>query len=118
MITASAVCLGVAAGLGLYMAVTRLAPNMPAKGVAITHGIFALVGVALLLAGTYRGPTSPWLRTAAAFLVLAAIGGLVMFHKHSTHRKFIVPLMIIHGLLAIAGIAMLVVGIAIAATAI
>ena len=94
------------------MAVGRFrgAPWPPAW-LAMGHGALAVTGVGLLI---YAAATTgiPWIaRVALGFFVLAALGGLVLaLGFHRARRPLPIPLVVGHGLIAVTGFVLLVLG--------
>lgn len=110
MLVASIVLFVVAALGGVYMATSRVRneknPPMP---VAVVHGIAAATGLILLLIHVF-GSSFPALPTISAVLfVIAALGGFVLFRKHTQGQLIPKPLMGVHAAAAVTGFVLLVI---------
>ena len=107
--TIAAIVLSLAALGGLTMVVIRLsgAPRPP-TWLALGHGAIAATGV-LLLAYAAINPGIPQLAQGAlGLIVLAAIGGTAIFVLyHLKKLPLPIPIVLGHGLLALAGLTLL-----------
>jgi hypothetical protein len=107
----AAIVLGLAALGGLTMVAIRLggAPRPP-TWLALGHGAIAVIGV-VLLAYAAVSPGIPQLaQVALGLIVLAALGGAAIFLLY--HLKSLplpIPMVLGHGLLALAGLTLLLV---------
>ena len=110
MLRAAALLFVIAAAGGLIMAGIRLMGNRnPPIWLAYGHGMLAGAGLTLLIypAITSSIPTHAW--WALLILVAAAGGGSVMnLAYHWQQKPLPRPLLYAHGLLAVAGVALLV----------
>lgn len=70
------------------------------KGAVITHGLFAVVGLILLIlyAVNQPGPIE-----SIVLFVIAALGGVVMLVRDLSGKKIPKWLGVLHGLLAVSG---------------
>ena len=98
----AAILFAVAALGGLAIAVMRFSGReVPPMGLAIVHGlvaaagllalIFAIVGHSGLMAGT----------VALIGFVVAALGGFFLFSYHLRNQALPIPVVVIHGLVAV-----------------
>ncbi len=100
MLTYALVLFGVAALGGLTLAYMRIVKKDVSLPLAIVHGIFAASGLVLLIIGVTRAGGSGALAALIIFL-LAALGGFTLFSFHLRSRPLPVPLLIVHGLVAV-----------------
>jgi lipid-A-disaccharide synthase-like uncharacterized protein len=83
----------------------------PNRSLPIAHGVFNVLGLALLL--TYAFTTDDKIPTASIVMFLvAATGGLFLFYMDVTQRR--IPMLVgyIHGLVALIAIALLLIFVA------
>ena len=93
--------LGMGAIIGMYMLSLVMADKHPPKAAAFIHGLFAVIGVGLLIyywAGNVPGPT-----TCIIIFAIAALGGLTVWWKDITGQKVPKWLAVAHGLTAVTG---------------
>lgn len=108
--TTALVLFGLAALGGLVMAIQRVrgAPH-PTLPLALGHGAAAAVGlVALTFAATGAGAPS-LARSALGVLLLAALGGFFLLSVHLRKRALPIPVLVVHALVAVTGVALLLV---------
>lgn len=102
----AAVLFAVAAGIGATMAVQLVrGGERPATGVALTHGAFAAVALVLYVVAVVSASSPPaagwW---AIGIFVVAALGGATLFlGYHLRGRTLPVPLVVVHGGVAVVG---------------
>jgi hypothetical protein len=99
---------------GVIMATIRLRGRpQPPTWLAIAHGALALFGVGLLAGWYFAYGLPPLGRAALGIFVLAALGGATLFGGfHLRGRPLPVALVLGHGLLALTGLALLMVALA------
>lgn len=109
---AAAVVLGLAALGGLTLAVIRLTGTpRPPTWMALGHGVVAATGLGLLISVVLSGGVAWLINVALGVLVLAALGGATIFLGfHVRNRALPIPLVIGHGLIALTGYVLLLVG--------
>lgn len=117
MFTLSIVIFAIAALGGLSLAVLHFraaGKALPPTGLALLHGLAALLAVIFLLiaiAATPDGFTpgfSSLAVVALSLFVLAALGGAYMFFgRHMRDLPLPTPVVLIHGTVAVAGFAVL-----------
>jgi len=108
--TFAAILFGVTALGGFYLLIVRLQGSpRPPTWLALGHGAFAVGGfVALLVHGLQAG-LPPLAQYAFGAFILAALGGLTLFFFfHMAGKELPVPLILGHGLVGLAGLALLV----------
>jgi len=102
MLILAVILFGIAALLGLTMAVMVLQRKLlPPLGLAIAHGIFAALGLLLLLIAVLPG-FSGAMAWALLLFVLAALGGFIMALGYHRSGKLLPSFFVAaHGLLAV-----------------
>jgi len=105
MIRTAVVLLAIGALGGVVMAVIRLSKNInPPSGLAMLHGLLAAAGATLLLYAAVTVGIPVLAKIGLVFLVIAAVGGVVLNLKYQWERALI-PLgfMTGHAALAVVG---------------
>jgi hypothetical protein len=105
----AAILLSLAALGGVTMVVIRLkgAP-LPPTGLALAHGAIAACGVVALAYAAYEPGIPHLAQIALGVFIVAALGGLTLFLLfHRPGRPLPVSLMLGHGVLALAGLGLL-----------
>ena len=99
----------VAAG-GVSLAVLEArGRGLPLK-LSTLHGTAALVLLALLVINDFDAPGNKLVNSATLILVLAALGGLFLFGYRVSRQKLPMPVVVLHGAFALAGLALLAFG--------
>jgi hypothetical protein len=100
MILSSIIFFSLAAVLGIIMLSYLLTGKNIPKGIAIAHGPLAVVGLVLLIVYSLQSTEGAWV--PIGFFSVAAMGGLVLFHRDLTAKA---PkwLGVLHGFLAVTG---------------
>jgi hypothetical protein len=104
MIVTSIALFLVAAVFGLYMASRIFSGALPPWAPVILHGLLAASGLVVLLYALFTGAQSTVLVIGAALLVIAALGGFVMFSYQLRKALPPKPLVVIHALAAVIGV--------------
>ena len=106
---AAATVLSLAALGGLTLAAIRLSGKpRPPTWMALGHGFVAVIGLILLGYAAATDGIPQLAQIALGVFVLAAIGGATMFLGfHIKERALPIPFVVGHGLIAIAGLALL-----------
>ncbi|HWY12665.1 MAG TPA: hypothetical protein VN026_15130 [Bacteroidia bacterium] len=97
--------LGMTAIIGMYLISLVLKDKPTPIVAAIVHGIFAILGVALLV--NYCVWTAPRPVASMTVFIIAALGGLTLGYKHVTGKKLPKWLAVVHGLAAVTGYVLL-----------
>lgn len=97
-----------AAGLGLVVAVQLFRRRPTSKAVALVHGAVGAAGLIALILHAAKNPTR-LLTTAIVLLVVAALGGIVLFANDLRGKAGPVGLVIVHALIAIGAVAVVLV---------
>ncbi len=105
----AAILLSLAALGGVAMVVIRLKGDpLPPIGLATAHGTIAGIGVLVLAYNAYDPGIPQYAQYALGIFVLAALGGATLFMMfHLKSRPLPIPLMLGHGLIALAGLGLL-----------
>ncbi|MBA2527311.1 MAG: hypothetical protein M3458_05940 [Acidobacteriota bacterium] len=108
----AAVLFAIAALGGVAMAVMRLSGReLPPMGLAIVHGLVAAAGLIALIIVVVGGTPSTQATIALIGFVVAALGGFYLFSFHLRRQALPIPVVIIHGLVAVISFVVLLVGI-------
>lgn len=102
LITAIVIFL-LAAVLGLTVAVQILKKKPTSKIVALAHGAFGAVGLVLLIVHAAKNPVQ-LLTTAIVLLVVAALGGAIVFVNDLRKKPGPLALIVIHALVAVTAV--------------
>jgi glucose uptake protein GlcU len=105
MIRTAVALLAIGALGGVVMAVIRLSRNLnPPSGLAMLHGLLAAAGATLLLYAAVTVGIPVLAEVGLVFLVIAAVGGVVLNLKYQWERVLIPRgFMIGHAVLAVIG---------------
>jgi len=106
MLKAALALFAVAALGGATLAYMRIVKKDVSMPLAVIHGIFAASGLVLLILGLGQIDSTA-IRTALGVFVLAAIGGFTLFSFHLRSRPLPVPLVIVHGGVAVIALVIL-----------
>jgi|SRR6478672_5208030 len=104
-IYAAIAILSLTAILGMYLLSLVLRSKTTPNGVAIIHGVLAVVAVVLLVVYSLGHETGTW-ESITVFLI-AATGGIVMGYRDITGRSVPKWLAVVHGLIAVIGFILL-----------
>jgi hypothetical protein len=108
--TIALVLFALAALGGVFMAAVRLrGAERPPTAIALVHGAAAAAGLIALIVAV-MGEAAPALaKTALIVFVVAAAGGFFLFAQHVQKKALPIPVMVIHGLVAVTGFVILLV---------
>ena len=110
--TIALVLLALAALGGVTMATMRLrGAERPPTALALVHGAAAAAGLIALIVAVMGMPPPGLGRTALLVLIVAALGGFFLFAMHMQGKALPIPVMVIHGLVAVVGFLILVVAV-------
>lgn len=109
MIYLSIICFAIAALIGLVL-VSMYSRGKLTVGGALLHGLFAAIGLILLIIMAVKGQTTTAMNYALILFIIAAIGGAVLFLSHLTKGVLPKPLLAIHPIIAIIGFITLLAG--------
>ena len=100
----SLVLFAIAAVGGATLAVMRLANRSFPLALALGHGAVAAAGLVVLIAAVVGAAAVGTMLTAALVLFLiAAIGGFMLLSFHLRKKSLPIPLMLVHGGVAVVG---------------
>jgi len=106
----AAVCLLMAMLTGLSMVFLGVRFHRSSVCLARMHASFAVAGVAILGWVIYQGPMDKQNNLAALLLVIALIGGGMLFAMREPARPPALSMVVIHALMAVAGVTVLLIG--------
>lgn len=107
MLITALVIFVLAALLGLTVAVQILKKRETSKAVAIAHGLFGAAGLVTLLLYALKNPHR-LLTTAIVLLVVAALGGAIVFANDLRKKPGPVGLVVIHAVVAVVAVVLVV----------
>lgn len=99
---------GVAAVGGLVMLVMSRGERRVPMGLALLHGLLAATGLVLLGVAVLRGGAGGLATWSLGVLLVAALGGFVLFAQYLRKGTFPFSLGLAHGLVAVVGFLLLV----------
>jgi hypothetical protein len=110
--TAAVMVLALAALGGATLVAMRLSGTLiPPTWMAIGHGLVAATGLAILAYFVFTSGGPDLVKAALGVFVLAALGGAGIFLGfHMRNRPLPIPLVLGHGLIAITGYVLLLIG--------
>jgi len=115
--TVAAVLFAIAALGGVIIAGMRLrGRQLPPLGLALVHGAFAAGGLIAFLVVVVGRATSTQAVVALVGFIIAALGGFFLFSYHLRRHALPVPVVIVHGLIAVISFIILLIAIFAAAT--
>lgn len=86
---------------GAYVAALHLQGRHVPMAAAVGHGLFAALGLILLVVAIVRGGSSGFAGISLALFVAAALGGFYMFFLHTRGRELPGALIAVHALAAV-----------------
>ena len=114
MIAAATLALVIAVLLGVTLVLIGLRQKRGSLLLALSHLLFAVLGLGLLIAHVSSAPTVRLFNLAALLLVLALLGGLVLLMLRAVRREYRTPpplfVVVMHAALGIAALLLLLVG--------
>ena len=105
MIITAIAFFSLAALLGMFLLTFVLKGKETPKAVVFTHGPLAVIGLVLLVIYAFQHKPGPI--EAIILFAVAASGGFFMLYRDLTNKPIPKWLAVVHGLLAVAGFAML-----------
>lgn len=95
---------------GLVMAILRFrGRGLPPLALALVHGLAAAAGLIALIAAIAGGGAPSAATAGLVVLLLAALGGFVLFSHHLRRKDLPIGLMVVHALVAVVGFLILLV---------
>ncbi len=110
MILSALVLFALAATIGLYLIILGVRYHRNSRPLALSHAGIALLALGFLATEIINGPTNKFNNGAALLLLLTLTGGIMLFALRERDRPPPMPLVAIHVLFAIAGLAVLFIG--------
>lgn len=108
----AAVLFAIAALGGSVMAFMRFSGReLPPMALALVHGLFAASGLIALLVVVIGANVSTQSEIALGGFVIAALGGFYLFSYHLRGKALPVPVVLIHGVVAVISFVLLLMGI-------
>jgi hypothetical protein len=106
--TIALVLFALAALGGVTMAAMRLrGAERPPTALALVHGAAAAAGLIALILAVMNVPDPGGARTALVVFIVAALGGFYLFAQHVQKKALPIPVMVVHGLVAVVGFVIL-----------
>jgi len=105
--TVAIVLFALAATGGLLLAYLRINNKPLPMPLALVHGAAAAAGLVALLLAVLGGTATGEARIALGIFVAAALGGFALFSFHVRKQPLPIPLVVVHGLAAVAAFVLL-----------
>ena len=103
----SIIAFGLAALGGLTMLALRLGDRAPPMPLAILHGLGAATGLVCLVITVIGGHAQRFATYAVVGFAAAALGGFYLFSMHLRGKSHPVPLILVHGTIAVTSFVLL-----------
>jgi hypothetical protein len=103
MAVAAAILFALAALAGITLAALHFMKKALPLPLAIVHGLVAATGLVLLIIAVATGASATLAVTALVLFIIAALGGFVLFSFYMRRQPLPSALVVIHGLVAVAG---------------
>jgi hypothetical protein len=111
-VTLAATLFALAAVGGVALAGMRLSgKELPPLWLAVIHGLAAAAGLVLLIIAVMGSGVPSTATIALVGFVVAALGGFALFANHLRGKALPIPLVFIHGIVAVVSFVVLLVGI-------
>ena len=96
---------------GLVLALQRFTGKpLPSLPLALVHGLAAAAGLVALIVFVANNGGASAARIGLVILLIAALGGFVLFTRHLKQVALPIPIVVLHALVAVAGFVTLLVG--------
>jgi hypothetical protein len=107
-VTLSAILFGVSALGGIVIAIMRFTgKETPPMALALLHGAVAAAGLVALIVAVTGGSLPSQATIALGGFLIAALGGFFLFSFHLRRQALPIPVVVIHGLVAVASFVIL-----------
>jgi hypothetical protein len=107
-VTLAAILFGIAALGGIVLAIMRFSgKEIPPLGLALVHGVVAAAGLVALILAVAGGHAPSQATIALIVFLVAALGGFLLFSFHLRRKALPIPVVAIHGLVAVIAFAIL-----------
>ncbi len=110
MILSALVLFTLAATIGLYLIILGVRYHRNSRPLALSHAGVALLALGFLGSEIIIGPINKFNNGAALLLLLTLTGGIMLFALRERDRPPPMPLVAIHVLFAVVGLAVLFIG--------
>lgn len=112
MFIAAAILFAIAAVGGVTMAWFHFSRDRnPPNALAALHGLFAAVGLLVLILAVYDAGAGTGIAWALGLFVVAALGGFFLLSFDLRGRRLPSPVLVVHALVAVVAFLLLLVGI-------
>lgn len=101
MIYTAIALFALAAIFGMLLLSYILRSKETPKGLSLMHGVFAVVGLVLLIIYTTQNRPGPV--ESVVLFAIAALGGIIVFARDIMNKKVPKWLAVVHGLVAVSG---------------
>ena len=109
MIIAAIILFLIAAIFGLITLTAILRDRPTPKPAVLTHGPIAALALILIIIDIARGHTEALLITALVILLIAALGGFILFSLDMLKKHIPKTLAIVHPIVAVTGVIVLII---------
>ena len=100
-----------AIAIGLYLVFIGVRQKKRSPGLGMTHAGLALTAIIILFVEIFNGPTVKLNNAAALFLLLAIIGGGLVYLLHEKNRPPSMVAVVAHAIMGLIGFSMLLINI-------
>ena len=104
------ILLSLAVTIGLFLAILAVRFHRRNARLGLVHAAMAIASLGVLGAQIVQGPINKFNNVAALLLVLALIGGAMVFALREENRPPAMAIVVIHAIMALGGLAVLVFG--------
>lgn len=106
----ASILLAIAATLGIVMVILGVRYHRSSFKLAMSHAVIAIGGLGFLATQIINGPINKYNNVAALLLLLALIGGGMLFALREKDRPPAMIMVFIHASMALAGLVVLFLG--------
>ena len=110
MIISSILLFSIAASLGLYLVVLGIRYRRSSLKIGLIHSSLGLLALALLILQIINTEVNKYNNVAALLMILAFIGGLMLFALRESNKPPPMILVAIHAVMALIGLLLLFLG--------
>ena len=110
MILSSILLFSLAASLGLYLVVLGARYHRSSLKIGLSHASIGLLALALLFLQIMNGAINKYNNVAALLMILAVIGGIMLFALREKNKPPPMVLVGIHAVMALVGLLVLFLG--------
>jgi len=95
---------------GISLAVLERRGRVLPLKVSITHGLLGILAIVFLVMQVLDHPDNHAVNMAMVVFILTALGGLLLFAFRASRQRLPLGVVLLHGLFALAGLALLMAG--------